>query len=71
MTSEVNGLTDISGRNDVVSLKITYAETPEDLAERDFKQIKFWMNKDDALGLGQFITESAQRRGENPSSPVN
>lgn len=68
VTSEVNGMTDRSGRNDILSLKIAYAE--DEKAEGNFKHIKFWMSKKDALGLGKFLVESAEWRGDN-RPPVN
>lgn len=69
VSSEVNGLRDIAGCNNVLSMKITYAESSEALTKRDFKQMKFWMYKKEAVGLGEFILEAARPSREASEFP--
>jgi hypothetical protein len=52
------------GRADLMSIKFTYAETPEDLVEKRFKQIKFWVYKEDAEKYSDviYLTATARKR---------
>jgi hypothetical protein len=62
LKSETNGQPDDEGNTDVMSLRFTYAESPEDLSKRKFKQIKFWMYKQEAAEIGEIMYKTATAR---------
>jgi hypothetical protein len=66
---DLNGMPD-DGRTDLMSIRFTYAETPEDLVEGRVKQIKFWTYKEDAERYSEAIyrTATARKRLESDTN---
>lgn len=62
LKSETNGQPDDEGNTDLMSLRFTYAESPEDYSKRKFKQIKFWVNKAEGAELGEIMYKTATAR---------
>jgi hypothetical protein len=57
-------LKDHTGCDDLLTLRITYAESGEAFQEGDLKKVKYFMPKYDATALGHLILEACGEGGK-------
>lgn len=68
--SEFSGLPDSTGRKDIMSFTLTYAESEEALNRGELKKQKFWMYKTEAIPTGQCFIEAGKEFGGDIPSPI-